>query len=83
MLYHTLENNLSRLLSLKKKHSEKLSLFAEKAIEMGNNCNIQEITGDKLMMSIILSQASMAELEGAKLNKVEGTPPNLQEASPR
>ena len=83
MKYHILENNLSRQLTLRKKPTEKLSLFAEKAIEMGINCEIQNITGDKIITSIILSQASVPELDGAKSNRVDGTPSNLQEASPR
>ena len=81
--YHTLDNSLSKLLHLRKKPTEKLSLFCEKAIEMGINCQVHLITGEKLVTSILLSQASIQELEGGKLNRADGTPANLQDATPR
>ena len=52
-------------------------------MEMGEICEVHNLTGEKLITSIILAQAKVVELEGAKQNHVEGTPPNLQDATPR
>ena len=50
---------------------------------MGEICEVHKLTGEMLVTSIILAQAKVTELEGAKQNWVEGTPPNLQDATPR
>ena len=83
MSYNTQGNNLTRLLNMKQKPSDKMLIFVEKAFEMGQICEVNRLTGDMLVTSIILTQAKVSELEGEKQNRVKGTHANLQEATPR
>ena len=82
-MFNTTESNLTRLLNLKKKPSERYSLFGERIIELGAACEVNKLTGDMLLTSLILSQGKVAELEGAKNNRADGTPSNLKDATPR